>query len=209
MADATDACRSGGLNAWYGESHILHGVDFDVARGRGGDAARPQRRRQDHDDEVDHGPGAAPRRQRRASAARETIGMRSDQIARAGIAFCPEERGIFACLNVDREPDAAAGGRAGRADVADNLHAVPQPEGARRQPGHQAVGRRAADAGDRPHPAHRRAPAAARRADRGPGAGDRAADRPHHPRDQGSAASPCCWSSRISASPRPSPTGTT
>ena len=40
-----------------------------------------------------------------------------------------------------------------------------------REPGHQAVGRRAADARDRPHPAHRRAPAAARRADRRPGAG--------------------------------------
>ena len=43
------------LQAWYGESHILHGVIFDVQPGRGGDAARPQRRRQDHDAEVDHG----------------------------------------------------------------------------------------------------------------------------------------------------------
>ena len=52
-----------GLNAWYGESHILHGMDFEVREGRGRHPARPQRRRQDHDDEVDHGPGAAPRRQ--------------------------------------------------------------------------------------------------------------------------------------------------
>ena len=36
------------LNAWYGESHVLHGVDFDVQRRRGGHAARPQRRRPDH-----------------------------------------------------------------------------------------------------------------------------------------------------------------
>ena len=43
------------LQAWYGESHILHGVTFDVRAGRSGDAARPQRRRQDHDAEVDHG----------------------------------------------------------------------------------------------------------------------------------------------------------
>ena len=49
------------------------------------------------------------------------------------------------------------------------------------QPGHQAVRRRAADAGDRPHPAHRRAAAAARRADRGIGAGDHPADRQDHP----------------------------
>ena len=58
-----------GLNAWYGESHILHGVDFEVREGEVVTLARPQRRRQDHDDEVDHGPGAAARGQHPASAA--------------------------------------------------------------------------------------------------------------------------------------------
>ena len=57
--------------------------------------------------------------------------------------------------------------QAGRPDRRRDLRAVPQPEGARAQPGHQALGRRAADAGDRPHPAHRRQAAAAGRADRG------------------------------------------
>ena len=52
---ARRCCAVKDLQAWYGESHILHGVDFDVRAGRGGDAARAQRRRQDHDAEVDHG----------------------------------------------------------------------------------------------------------------------------------------------------------
>ena len=85
----------------------------------------------------------------------------------------------------------------------------PNLQGAAVEPGHQAVGRRAADAGDRPHPAHRRQAPAARRADRGAGAGDRPADRPHHRPAEDARASPSCWSSRTSASPRRSPTGTT
>ena len=64
---------------------------------------------------------------------RELIRLKSNRIARLGIAYCPEERGIFASLDVRREPDAAArwckpGGLAARRD----LHAVSQPQGARR-----------------------------------------------------------------------------
>ncbi len=55
MCRAARCSRSKDLQAWYGESHILHGVELRRAPGRGGDAARPQRRRQDHDAEVDHG----------------------------------------------------------------------------------------------------------------------------------------------------------
>ena len=55
LSASLQAARVEDLQAWYGESHVLHGVDFDVRRGRGGDAARPQRRRQDDDAEVDHG----------------------------------------------------------------------------------------------------------------------------------------------------------
>ena len=46
---------------------------------------------------------------------RELIGLPSNQIARAGIALCPEERGIFASLNVRGKSAAAAGGEARRA----------------------------------------------------------------------------------------------
>ncbi len=73
MAEALDMTRpaaSGNalleirkLEAWYGESHILHGVDIDVDARRGGDAAWPQRRRQDHHPALHHGSGRPPHRQ--------------------------------------------------------------------------------------------------------------------------------------------------
>ena len=116
---------------------------------------------------------------------RELIGLSSNAIARQGIAFCPEERGIFASLDVEENlylpPEVKPGGLVDR----EHFHAVPEHQGAPAQPGHQAFRRRAADAGDRAHPAHRRAAAAARRADRGLGAGHHPADRPHHPHAQG------------------------
>ena len=100
--------RSRGLEAWYGESHILHGVDLEVAPGevvtllgRNGAGKTTTLR-------ADHGPGRAAQRQRSATRARRLIDDRSDLIARAGIGFCPEERGIFASPRRDREPDAAA-----------------------------------------------------------------------------------------------------
>jgi branched-chain amino acid transport system ATP-binding protein len=101
MAEAGAALLSvSGLQAWYGESHILHGVDFEV-----------------HPGEVvtllgRNGAGKSTTLkaimgivgQRRGSVrfeGHELIGRSSDQIARAGIAFCPEERGIFASLDVE------------------------------------------------------------------------------------------------------------
>jgi branched-chain amino acid transport system ATP-binding protein len=91
--------RVGGLNAWYGESHILHGVDFEV---RAGEVVTLLGR---------NGAGKTTTLKsimgmvgRRAGSivfeGRETAALSSDQVARLGIAFCPEERGIFASLNV-------------------------------------------------------------------------------------------------------------
>jgi branched-chain amino acid transport system ATP-binding protein len=88
------------LQAWYGESHILHGVDFDV---REGEVVTLLGR---------NGAGKTTTLKsimgivgRRSGSVRldgnELINRSSDQIARAGIAFCPEERGIFASLNVE------------------------------------------------------------------------------------------------------------
>jgi len=88
-----------GLEAWYGESHILHGVTFDV---RAGEVVTLLGR---------NGVGKTTTLKsimgivgRRTGSVRfedrELIGAPSNVIARAGIAFCPEERGIFSTLDV-------------------------------------------------------------------------------------------------------------
>jgi branched-chain amino acid transport system ATP-binding protein len=88
-----------GLNAWYGESHILQGVDFDVAKGEvvtllGRNGAGKTTTLKSIMGLVGRRAGSVTFR------GAETIGLRPDQIARAGIALCPEERGIFASLSV-------------------------------------------------------------------------------------------------------------
>jgi branched-chain amino acid transport system ATP-binding protein len=87
------------LQAWYGESHVLHGVDFEV---RPGEVVTLLGR---------NGVGKTTTLkaimgiiESRAGSVRyegtELIARSSDVIARAGIAFCPEERGIFSSLDV-------------------------------------------------------------------------------------------------------------
>jgi branched-chain amino acid transport system ATP-binding protein len=87
------------LNAWYGESHILHGVEFEVPRGEvvtllGRNGAGKTTTLKSIMGMV----------ARRSGSIRfdgiEAISIPSDRIARLGLAFCPEERGIFASLNV-------------------------------------------------------------------------------------------------------------
>jgi len=88
-----------GLNAWYGESHILHGVDFDVRSGevvtllgRNGAGKTTTLRAI---------MGIVPRREGSiAFEGNQIVDVASNRIARLGIAYCPEERGIFASLNV-------------------------------------------------------------------------------------------------------------
>src|SRR5687767_15751332 len=89
-----------GLNAWYGESHVLHGVDFDIAAGEV--VTLLGRNGAGKTTTLKAIMGIVPRR--RGSIrfeGEELIQMRSDRIARRGIAFCPEERGIFASLSVE------------------------------------------------------------------------------------------------------------
>jgi branched-chain amino acid transport system ATP-binding protein len=87
------------LEAWYGESHILHGVTFDVRAGEvvtllGRNGVGKTTTMKSIMGIVDRRSGSV------RYEGRETIGLPSNAIARAGIAFCPEERGIFASLDV-------------------------------------------------------------------------------------------------------------
>ncbi|HWK15278.1 MAG TPA: ABC transporter ATP-binding protein [Rhizobiaceae bacterium] len=87
------------LNAWYGESHVLHGMAFDV---RAGEVVTLLGR---------NGAGKTTTlksimgviEKRRGSVrlnGDELVGLASRHIARKGIAWCPEERGIFSSLDV-------------------------------------------------------------------------------------------------------------
>jgi branched-chain amino acid transport system ATP-binding protein len=91
--------KTAGLQAWYGESHVLHGIDIEVRQGevvtllgRNG-AGKTSTLRAIM--------GLIGRREGSIRfEGRELVAARSDTIARAGIALCPEERGIFASLDV-------------------------------------------------------------------------------------------------------------
>jgi len=111
----TSVLQAKGLNAWYGESHILHGVDFDV---HGGEVVTLLGR---------NGAGKTTTLksimgmvERREGSVRfqgaEISKLSSNRIASLGIAICPEERGIFASLNVEENlllpPEVAPGGLA-------------------------------------------------------------------------------------------------
>lgn len=92
--------RVDALHGWYGESHVLHGVDFEVNRGEV--VTLLGRNGAGKTSTLLGIMGMLPRREGSVRfQGIETIAMASRQIARLGIAICPEERGIFASLNVD------------------------------------------------------------------------------------------------------------
>ena len=88
-----------GLQAWYGESHVLHGVDLEVKKGElvtvvGRNGAGKTTTLKSIMGMV------RPRTGSVKFEGRETVALPSYRIARLGIALCPEERGIFASLDV-------------------------------------------------------------------------------------------------------------
>jgi branched-chain amino acid transport system ATP-binding protein len=107
------------LQAWYGESHILHGVTLQVCAGEvvtllGRNGAGKTTTLKSIMGMVGHRTGSVRFEER------ELISLTSDTIARAGVAFCPEERGIFASLSVDENLDLPPQVRPGglsRADI--------------------------------------------------------------------------------------------
>ncbi|GLQ56227.1 ABC transporter ATP-binding protein [Devosia nitrariae] len=107
------------LEGWYDESHVLHGVDFDVNAGevvtllgRNGAGKTTTLR-------AIMGTLAKRRGSVRFNG-RELIDLPPRAIARAGIAFCPEERGIFSSLSVEENlmlPPTVSQGGLSREDV--------------------------------------------------------------------------------------------
>src|SRR5689334_8674737 len=100
MAELEPLLAVNALQAWYGESHILHGVTFDVRTGEvvtllGRNGAGKTTTLKSIMGMVGRRSGSV------RFEGRELIGLSSDVIARAGIALCPEERGIFASLSVE------------------------------------------------------------------------------------------------------------
>jgi branched-chain amino acid transport system ATP-binding protein len=101
------------LHAWYGESHILHGMNFDVAEGEvttllGRNGVGKTTTMRAIMGLIAQRKGAIQFR------GKETIGLPANAIAKAGVGYCPEERGIFAALNVRENlllpPKVAPGG---------------------------------------------------------------------------------------------------
>ena len=89
------------LNAWYGESHVLHGINLEVAKGevvcllgRNG-AGRTSTLRA-----ILGLTGAVTGSIKVAGT--EVVGKQTHDIARMGIGYCPEERGIFASLTCEQ-----------------------------------------------------------------------------------------------------------
>src|ERR1700720_1455892 len=88
------------LHAWYGESHILHGMGFAVGEGevvtllgRNGAGKTTTLRAI---------MGIVPQRQGSVVfRGNQLVGLASNRIARLGLAYCPEERGIFSSLTVE------------------------------------------------------------------------------------------------------------
>jgi branched-chain amino acid transport system ATP-binding protein len=98
-ADAAPMLAVRDLNGWYGESHVLHGVSLDVRRGEV--VTLLGRNGAGKTSTLKAIMGILPRREGSVTLnGRELIGLPARAIARAGIAFCPEERGIFASLSV-------------------------------------------------------------------------------------------------------------
>lgn len=100
------------VNAWYGESHVLHGISFDVRKGecvsllgRNG-AGRTTTLRTIM--------GLLDKRQgEMVVMGQDTLQWPSHRIARLGVGYCPEERGIFASLSCEENlmlPPALDGG---------------------------------------------------------------------------------------------------
>jgi branched-chain amino acid transport system ATP-binding protein len=110
---ATRFLEVAGVQGWYGESHVLHGVDFHVDEGEvvtllGRNGAGRTSTLRAIMGLIGSRTGSIKVR------GTETVGLATHRIARLGIGYCPEERGIFSSLSAEENlmlpPPLAKGG---------------------------------------------------------------------------------------------------
>ena len=142
---ANEMLRVEGLRAWYGDSHVLHGIDFHVAEGelvallgRNGSGRTSILR-------SIMGIGCTRRDGAITIRGQATGGLKPHMIARLGVGYCPEERGIYASLTVEENlllaPKVAAGGMelAELYRMFPNLHERRKSQGTRLSGGEQQM----------------------------------------------------------------------
>ena len=100
IKSSREKMRVSDLHAYYGESHILHGIDLSLNQGElitllGRNGSGRSTTLRAIMNMVDRRTGSI------SINGHETIDMPSHKIAHLGLGFCPEERGIFASLNVE------------------------------------------------------------------------------------------------------------
>ena len=131
--------RVSGLHAFYGESHILHGVDFAV--GTGELVTLLGRNGSGRTTTLKAIVGLVEKRTGSVVVnGRETISMPPHRIVHLGIGYCPEERGIFASLSAEENltilPVVRSGGM-----TLDEIYAMfPNLKERRRSPGSRLSG---------------------------------------------------------------------
>ena len=100
IAQSAPLLNVSGLEAWYGESHVLHGIDFTVAEGEV--VTLLGRNGAGKTTTLKAIMGILSRRKGSITlGGQELIGLPSRAIAKQGIALCPEERAIFSSLSVE------------------------------------------------------------------------------------------------------------
>ena len=100
MAESKEFLRISNLQAWYGESHILHGVDLTVNEGEV--VTLLGRNGAGRTTTVKSILGLVGRRTGSITIkGQETVNWAPHQIAKLGLGYCPEERGIFSALTCE------------------------------------------------------------------------------------------------------------
>lgn len=112
-SDSAEALSVESLHAWYGESHILHGMSFSLQRGEV--VALLGRNGSGRTTTLRAIMGLIDRREGKIRVGgKDAIHLAPHLVARLGVGYCPEERGIFASLSCEENlllpPKQSSGG---------------------------------------------------------------------------------------------------